>query len=151
MRNHARPAIAAVIAIGVILIAPLAVLADTGPMPAGGIPVVEPADPGAPVGLFGMALVVAVVATLVVRRPAWRRPIASLITLAGTLVVAFFVLALGVMSSWTDPGDNIPTPFLIGAIATVAGGLILAARVLLGGRPRRLTPEAGSPTSPPDR
>src|SRR5687768_12927655 len=76
MRNHARPAIAAVIAIGVMLIAPLAVLADTGPVPEGGIPVVEPADPGAPVGLFGMALVVAVVATLVVRRPAWRRPIA---------------------------------------------------------------------------
>ena len=151
MRNHARPAIAAVIAIGVMLIAPLAVMADTGPVPEGGIPVVEPADPGAPVGLFGMALVVAVVATLVVRRPTWRRPIASLITVAGTIVVAFFVLALGVMSSWTDPGDNIPTPFLIGAIATVAGGLILAAHVLLGGKPRRLASGSESQTAPPDR
>ena len=61
------------------------------------------------------------------------------------LVVASFVLALGVMSSWTDRGDNIPIPFLIGAIATVAAGLIVAARVLLGGRPRRLAPRSESP------
>ena len=145
MRKHARPTLAAVIAIGVMLIAPLAVMADTGPVPEGGIPVVEPADPGVPVGLFGAVLVIAVIVTVAVRRPAWRRPIASLITIAGTLVVAFFVLALGVMSSWTDPGDNIPTPFLIGAIATVVAGLIVAARVVLGGRPRRLAPGSESP------
>jgi hypothetical protein len=151
MRNHPRPAIAAVIATGTMLIAPLAVMADTGPVPEGGLPVVDPADPGAPIWLFTAVLIAGVLGTLVVRRPAWRRPIASLITVAGTLLVAFFVLALGVMSSWTDRGDNIPAPFLIGAIATVAAGLIVAARILLGGRPRRLTPEAGSPTSPPDR
>ena len=151
MRNHMRPAIAAVIAIGVMLIAPLAVMADTGPVPEGGIPVVEPADPGAPVGLFRVALVVAVVAALAVRRPTWRRPIASLIIVAGALVLALFVLALGVMSSWTDRGDNIPIPFLIGAIATVAAGLIVAARVLLGGKPRRLAPGSESQTAAPDR
>jgi hypothetical protein len=151
MRKHARPAIAAVIAIGVMLVAPLAVMADTGPVPEGGLPVVDPVDPGAPVGLVGMALVAVVIATLVVRRPAWRRPIASLITVAGALVVAFFILALGVLSSWTDPGDNIPAPFLIGAIATVAVGLIVAARVLLGGRPRRLAPGSESQAATPDR
>lgn len=151
MRNHARPAIAAVIAIGIMSIAPLAVMADTGPVPEGGLPVVDPADPGAPIGLFATALVAGVIGALVVRRPAWRRPIASLITVGGALVVAFLVLALGVMSSWTDRGDNIPAPFLIGAIATVAAGLIVAARVLFGGRPRRLAPPAESPTSPPDR
>ena len=151
MRNHARAAIAAVIAIGVLLTAPLAVMADTGPMPEGGMPVVDPADPGVPVGLIGMALVAAAIVMLVVRRPAWRRPIASLIIVAGTLVVAFFILALGVLSSWTDPGDNIPAPFLIGAIATGAAGLIVAARVLLGGRSRRLAPGSESQTVTPDR
>ena len=145
MKNLARPTIAAVFAISVMLIAPLAVMADTGPMPEGGIPVVEPADPGAPIGLFGAALVAVVIVMVAVRRPAWRRPIASLITVAGTLFVTFFVLALGVMSSWTDRGDNIPIPFLIGAIATVAAGLVVAARVLLGGRPRRLAPGSESP------
>src|SRR5688572_19340470 len=127
MRNLARPAIAAFIAIGIMLIAPLAVMADTGPVPEGGMPPVGPAGSGVPIGLFAAALVAAVIAIAVVRRPAWRRPIASLITVAGTLVVAFFVLALGVMSSWTDRGDNIPIPFLIGAIATVAAGLFFAA------------------------
>jgi len=145
MRNHLRPAIAAIIAIGSMLIAPLGVMADTGPIPEGGMPVVDPIDPGVPIGLLGTALVALVIATLVVRRPAWRRPIAALITVAGALVVAFFVLALGVMSSWTDRGDNIPIPFFIGAIATVAAGLIVAARVLLGGRPRHLAPRSESP------
>ena len=151
MKNLARPAIAAVIATGVMLIAPLAVMANTGPVAEGGIPVVEPAHPGAPIGLFAAALVAVVIAALAVWRPAWRRPIASLIIVAGALVLALFVLALGVLSSWTDRGDNIPIPFLIGAIAMAAGGLIVAARVLRGGGPRRIAPRSGSATATPER
>ncbi|HYU48939.1 MAG TPA: hypothetical protein VEO91_03285 [Candidatus Limnocylindria bacterium] len=47
---------------------------------------------------------------------------------------AFLVVVLGVISSWTDRGDDVPLPFQVSAIALLAVGIVIAGVVLFGGK-----------------
>jgi hypothetical protein len=75
-------------------------------------------------------LIAAVAAGL---RRGWGRPIAAILILVTSGIVALVVVAGGMFSDWSDPGSNIPVPYLVGAIAAMAVGVLIAGRVLLGG------------------
>jgi hypothetical protein len=67
-------------------------------------------------------------------RPRWWRFVAAVLIVLGGAFSAFLVLALGVLSDWTDPGSNIPTPYAIGAAAVFGTSVLVAVKLLLDWR-----------------
>lgn len=152
-----RPSVSTLVAAAVAVIAlamPVVALADTGPGTFGD----DPGAAGVDTGPLGLLLAIAAAAIIVVglvallRRYAPRalRPIAALLAVAGTVMAVLFVLALGVLSSWTDEGSNVPLPFLVAAVVVGIGGGIVTAWIVRGRRPAEPAPEpAPSPDPAP--
>jgi hypothetical protein len=97
------------------------------------VPPPEPTNDAAGILIWpAAALIVIALAVLLIRVPGSRRPLAALALVTVALVGAGFIALLGVMSSWTDPGTNIPPLFLGAAIAWavafVAGAVALLPR-----------------------
>jgi hypothetical protein len=119
-----------------------AVLAETPPGTYGGVEPVA-TDPGLggilPIVIAAAVAVGAVLAVVVLARSRSRvaRAVAATLVGVATVVGALFVLMLGVLSSWTDAGTNVPLPFVIGAAAVGMAGGALVLRLLLGLRRRR--------------
>jgi hypothetical protein len=111
----------------------VATLAATG-TPVGDPPAVEQGGVDSQIWLVAAALATLVVAVVVGRVPATRRPIGALLVVGASAFGAFLIVVAGVLSSWTDRGDNVPPLFQAGAIATLVVGLVIAAIVLFGGR-----------------
>ncbi|HET9520996.1 MAG TPA: hypothetical protein VFO73_08130 [Candidatus Limnocylindrales bacterium] len=132
--------LAALMGTASVLLTPIAAFAETGPVPAGNPPSAEPVvSADAPIGLIGLAIGLALLVGLAIAarrgwRPRWWRPVVAVLIVVGGVVGAFLVLALGVLSSWTDPGSNIPTPFAIGAAVLFGTTVLLAAKLLLDWR-----------------
>jgi hypothetical protein len=104
------------------------------------LPVSSPeptSNPAASLIWSAAALMVIGVAVLLIRVPGLRRPLAALATIVVGLVGAPFIALLGVMSSWTDPGTNIPPLFLGAAIVWAVGFAIAAVALLPRRRARR--------------
>ena len=144
-----RPCVSALAAVAVALAAPVVALADTGPGTYGDDPGAVAADPG-PLGLLlaiGVAVLVIAGLLALIRRVAPRalRPLAALLVVAGTVVAVLLVLAIGVLSSWTDEGTNVPLPFLIAAVVVGIGGGIAAIWVLRGRREPEPAPDPATP------
>ena len=146
---HRRPCASAMAAVALALAVPVVALAETPPGTYGGEPGDVAADPGLLPLLLGIVAVVLVIAGVLalIRRLAPRalRPLAALLTLGGTVLAVVFVLLLGILSSWTDDGSNVPLPFLIAAGMVGIGGGIAAIWVLRGRRPPEPAPD---PTTP---
>ena len=119
-----------------------AVLADTPPGTYGGAEPVA-TDPGLggilPIVIAAAVAAGAVLLLVVLARSRSRvaRAVAAALVAVATAVGALFVLMLGVLSSWTDSGTNVPLPFVIGAAAVGIAGGALVVRLLLGLRGRR--------------
>ena len=102
------------------------------------VPRPEPTnDPAANLIWLAAALLVIALGVLLIRVPGSRRPLAALATLFVGLVGAPFIALLGVMSSWTDPGDHIPPLFLGAAVAWGLGFAVAAVAILPRRRARR--------------
>jgi hypothetical protein len=98
------------------------------------VPAPEPTNDAAGILIWpAAALILIAFAVLLIRVPGSRRPLAALALVAVALVGAGFIALLGVMSSWTDPGTNIP-PLFLGAAVAWAVGFVAGAVALL---PRR--------------
>jgi hypothetical protein len=143
MRINRRLVAAVAAELSIIQAAPSAVLAATGTPPPGSEPVAEQLDVGA-IGIAVAILAIAVVAVVAALRRGWGRPIAAILVLVTSGIVALVVVVGGMFSDWSDPGSNIPVPYLVGAIAALAVGILIAGRVLLGGA-RRQTAGSGDP------
>jgi hypothetical protein len=129
-----RSTVSAAAALVLAVMAPLRAMADTGPRPIGGDTVsggtFEPAS------LIGPGVVVAVVALvtiIAIRRPGRRRPIAGLLTVVGSGLVALALVAAGLFSDFSGQHRTYP-PLVIGGVVALVVGLILAARIVTGGR-----------------
>ena len=114
----------------------MALLADTtGAPPAGGEAVVgDPFDPSSVVGLgilVVVAVVVVVTAIVLIRRPGSRRPVAALLMLLGTGVVALVFVLAALLSDWSGQHRIAPVPLVIGIIIMVLG-LFITVRILRG-------------------
>jgi hypothetical protein len=94
-------------------------------------------DPAANLIWPAAALIVIALGVFLIRVPGSRRPLAALATLVVGLVGAPFIALLGVMSSWTDPGDHIPPLFLGAAVAWGLGFAVAAVAILPRRRARR--------------
>jgi peptidoglycan/LPS O-acetylase OafA/YrhL len=98
-----------------------------------GLPVPQPeptSDPAASLIWPAMALIVIAFAALLIRVPSSRRPLAALAMVAVALGGAVFIALVGIMSSWTDAGTNIPPLFLGAAIGWALAFLAGAVAVL---------------------
>jgi hypothetical protein len=120
-------------------IAALVTAAATGPAPEG-TPPADPVVSSGPMWLAVPLLMALLVAVVFLRRgalapPTWWRPIAGVIIVLGGVLAALSVLMIGLMSSWTDSGSNIPAPFLIGAVVVLGIAVLVALRVFRSGRP----------------
>jgi hypothetical protein len=120
-----------------LLLLPAAVLAETPPGTYGGDTGATGTNTGpvAPLLWIVTAIVVVAAVLLVARRVAPRavRPLAAVLTVAATAVVVVLILLIGVLSSWTDAGTNIPLPFVVTGAIVAIGGLALAVGLLRRG------------------
>ena len=151
-RVHVRVS-AIVAAVGVLAGLAPAVLADTPPGTYGGDEPV-PTDPGLggflPIVIAVAVAAGAVLAVMVLARSRSRvaRAVAAALVAVATVVGALFVLVLGVLSSWTDAGTNVPLPFVVGAAAVGIAGGALVLRLLMGLRERRSDDRSSEATVP---
>jgi len=99
-----------------------------------GLPVLPPPEPtsnsAGTLILPAVGLIVVALAVLLIRVPGSRRPLAALAMVVVALVGASFIALLGIMSSWTDAGTNIPPLFLGAAIGWAIAFLVGAVAIL---------------------
>jgi hypothetical protein len=136
MKTDRRLTMAAAVALGSALVAPVATLAATGPVPEGGASVVVPGGPDLP-GFVWVGLGAVVIGIVASSRPTWRRPMAAILVFLGGAFAALMTVVAGLLSSWNDAGSNIPLPFLVAAIAFLGIGLGVSVKILLDGRRAR--------------
>jgi ABC-type Na+ efflux pump permease subunit len=131
VRRSLIPAAAAVI---VAVVGAPGAIADTGPRPLGGDPVSsDPIDLGRLIGLGIVTALVVLVAMVSTRRPAWRRPIAALLTVAVTGFLALGLIGVAMFSDFSGRHDVYVQPLIAGFVVLVVG-LVVAAAIVIGGR-----------------
>lgn len=108
---------------------PLITMAETGPAPAGAEVVAsDPFDPTFGIGLGMLAAVVVLVAVVAIRRPGSRRPIAALLTVLVSAVVALAFVLAALLSDWSGQHRISALPLIIGIVVLILG-LYVAVRV----------------------
>ena len=108
---------------------PLRTMAETGPAPAGtDVVVSDPFDPRFVIGLGMLAAVAVLVVVIAIRRPGSRRPIAALLTVLVSGVVALGFVLAALLSDWSGQHRISPFPLVIGIFVLILG-LYVAVRI----------------------
>jgi hypothetical protein len=134
-----------IVAPAIALARPLLALGDTGPAPAG-VPGPDVFDASTFAPYVGLAIVVLVV-ILAVRSPGSRRLIAALFVMLGSFVVAAGSFVLGAFSCFDCSSRPDEWKFNVGALVVLVVGLLLAFKILSGGRGDKSDPAAPSAPS----
>ena len=116
------------------IIGPLRAMADTGPRPVGGDAVIGDTVDLTKIVVLGVVTVVVAMAAIVsIRRPGWRRPFGAVLTVIGSSLVALILVGAGLFSDFSGRHTIYPQ-LLIGGSAVFVVGLVVAARIVMGGR-----------------
>ena len=116
---------------------PLRAMAETGPAPAGtDVVVSDPFDPRFFIGLGMLVAVAVLVAVVAIRRPRSRRPIAALLMVVISGVVALTFVLAALLSDWSGQHRISPFPLVVG-IAVLIVGLYVAVGIFRGSSEER--------------